>query len=78
MIELPPPDIKNWTARRKAAVVEAVRIGMISVQEASLRYDLTVEEFRSWQRTVEQHGIPGLRTTKARIYRDKGPGSSKE
>ena len=66
-IELPPPDIKNWTARRKAVVVEAVRIGMISVQEACMRYDLTVEEFRSWQRTVEQHGIPGLRTTTARI-----------
>ena len=74
-IELPPSDTKNWTARRKAGVVEAVRLGIISAQEACLRYDLTVEEFRSWQRTVEQYGIPGLRTTKARIYRDKGPGS---
>ena len=53
-IELPPPDTKHWTVRRKAAVVEAVRIGMISVQEACLRYGLTIEEFLSWQRTIEQ------------------------
>ena len=73
-IELPPPDTKRWTARRKAAVVEAVRIGMISVQEACLRYGLTIEEFLSWQRTIEQHGIPGLRATRVGIYRDKGLG----
>ena len=73
-IELPPPDTKHWTVRRKAAVVEAVRIGMISVQEACLRYGLTIEEFLSWQRTIEQHGIPGLRATRVGIYRDKGLG----
>jgi hypothetical protein len=42
-------------------------IGMISVQEACLRYDLSIEEFLSWQRTVEQHGIPGLRATRVGI-----------
>ena len=31
MIELPPPDTKRWVARRKAAVVEAVRMGQISL-----------------------------------------------
>jgi hypothetical protein len=43
--QTPPPDTKHWTVRRKAAVVEAVRVGMISLQEACLRYDLSVEEF---------------------------------
>ena len=61
-------DTKRWVVRRKAAVVQAVRVGMISLPEACLRYDLSIEEFLSWQRTVEQHGIPGLRATRVGIY----------
>jgi len=76
-IELPPPDTKRWTVRRKAAVVEAVRTGMMTLEEACLRYRLTDEECLSWQRTVEQHGIPGLRATRVGLYRDKGPGLKK-
>jgi hypothetical protein len=70
MIELPPPDTKRWTVRRKAAVVRAVRIGMMSLQGACLRYSLSVEEFLAWQRAVERHGILGLRVTRLQIYRD--------
>jgi hypothetical protein len=69
MIELPRPDIKRWTVRHKAAVILAVRVGMISLQEACLRYELSVEEFLAWQRAVERHGIPGLRATRLQIYR---------
>jgi hypothetical protein len=69
-IELPPPDTTHWTVRRKAAVVEAIRIGMITLEEACLRYGLTNEECLSWQRAIEQHGIPGLRATRVGIYRD--------
>ena len=76
--ELPPPDTKHWTMRRKAAVVEAVRIGMISVQEACLRYELSIEEFLSWLRAIEKHGVYGLRATRVQIYRDKGPRSAKK
>ena len=71
MIELPPSDnTKRWTVRRKAAVVQGVRIGMISLQGACLRYALSVEEFLAWQRAVERHGILGLRVTRLQIYRD--------
>jgi hypothetical protein len=76
-IELPPPDTKHWTMRRKAAVVEAVRIGMISAQEACLRYNLSIEEFLSWLRAIEKHGVYGLWATRVQIYRGKGPGSAK-
>ena len=69
-IELPPPDTKRWTVRRKAAVVQAVRVGLIRLEEACLRYGLSVEEFHSWQRAVEQHGIHGLRVTRLQLYRD--------
>jgi Protein of unknown function (DUF1153) len=39
--ELPPPDTKRWVVRRKAAVVAAVRAGVITVQEACRRYQLS-------------------------------------
>ena len=37
------------------------------------RYQLTEEEFRSWQRAYEAHGLPGLRATRLQQYR--GPRS---
>ena len=70
MFELPPPDTKRWVPWRKAAVVHAVRIGMITLMEACLRYNLSVEEFLSWQRAVEQHGTPSLRVAKLQVYRN--------
>ena len=33
--ELPPPDTKRWVTRRKAAIVYAVRAGVISLEEVS-------------------------------------------
>ena len=70
MCDLPSPDTKRWVVRRKAVVVQAVRNGMISLQEACRRYNLSVEEFLAWQRAIERHGIPGLRVTRLQIYRD--------
>jgi hypothetical protein len=70
MPELPSPDTKRWVVRRKAVVVQAVRNGMISLQEACRRYNLSVEEFLAWQQAIERHGIPGLRVTRLQIYRD--------
>ncbi len=61
---LPPPNTRRWVARRKAAVVAAVRANVISLKEACDRYDLTVEEFRSWERAIDEHGVRGLRTTR--------------
>ena len=55
--------------RRKAAVVAAVRVGRITMEEALQRYQLTEEEFLSWQRTFEAHGLPGLRATRVQQYR---------
>jgi len=69
-IELPPPDTKRWTVRRKAAVVEAVRTGMISLQGARRRYGLSVQEFLAWQQAIERHGVHGFRVTRLQIYRD--------
>lgn len=72
-VELPPADTKRWVVRRKAVVVAAVRSGAISLKEACRRYNLSVEEFLTWQRAIESHGIPGLRVTRIQIYRDTTP-----
>ena len=56
--------------RRKAAVVAAVRAGMITVEEACRRYQLSEEEFLAWQRAFEAYGLPGLRTTRIKNYRN--------
>jgi hypothetical protein len=72
-MDLPPPDTKRWVARRKAVVVNAVRSGMISLEEVCRRYELSPEEFLAWQRAIDTHGVAGLRVTRLQIYRDTPP-----
>jgi hypothetical protein len=69
MDELPPPDVTRWTIRRKAAVVTAVARGVLTREEACRRYRLTEEEFASWERAYQEHGLPGLRSTRVQHYR---------
>lgn len=66
---LPPTTTKRWVARRKAEVVSAVRGSILSLEEACSRYTLTVDEFLSWEASIEQHGLAGLRTTRLQHYR---------
>lgn len=66
---LPSPATTRWVIRRKAEVVAAVRDGRLSLDEACRRYALTVDEFDSWRRFVERHGLPGLRATRVQHYR---------
>ena len=69
--DLPTPGTKRWVIRRKAEVVAAVRGGLLSLEEACSRYMLTVDEFLSWQHSIDQHGLAGLRSTRAQQYRQK-------
>ena len=69
LADLPPTDTKRWVIRRKAEVVAAVRGGLLSIDEACSRYKLTVDEFLSWQRSIDRHGLPGLRATRVQEYR---------
>jgi uncharacterized protein DUF1153 len=72
--DLPPPNTKRWVIRRKAEVVAAVRSGLISLDEACRRYTLSIEEFLTWQRLIDSHGMAGLRVTRLQDYRslDRG------
>jgi len=68
---LPPADTTRWVVRRKAEVVAAVAGGLLSVDDACKRYTLSLEEFTSWQRAVDRSGMPGLRVTRIKQYRDQ-------
>lgn len=70
MADLPPPSTRRWVVRRKAEVVAAVNGGLLTVDEVLERYDLTLEEFASWQRAVDRSGMQGLRVTRIQHYRD--------
>ncbi len=67
---LPPAGTRRWVVRRKAEVVAAVNGGLLTINDACERYDLTLEEFASWQRAVDRSGMPGLRVTRIQHYRD--------
>ena len=68
--DLPPANTRRWVIRRKAEVVAAVNGGLLSINDVCERYDLTLEEFASWQRAVDRSGMPGLRVTRIQHYRD--------
>jgi hypothetical protein len=68
LADLPLPGTKRWVVRRKAAVVAAVRGGLLSLDEACRRYSLNLEEFQSWQRHIDCFGLAGLRTTRIQFY----------
>jgi hypothetical protein len=67
--DLPSPNTKRWVIRRKAEVVAGVRLGLISLEEACRRYRLSLDEFLSWQRLIDRHGMRGLRATRVQEYR---------
>ena len=67
---LPPAETKRWSCRRKAAVVVAIRAGVLGRQEARERYILSLEELAAWEAALDKNGIPGLRVTRLQIYRD--------
>lgn len=68
--DLPPPNTRRWVVRRKAEVVAAVNGGLLTLDEVLERYNLTLEEFASWQRAVDRSGMQGLRVTRIQYYRD--------
>ena len=67
--DLPPPSTTHWGIRKKAQVVAAVTEGLLSVEQACARYDLSLEEYVGWQRAVERHGLRGLRVAQIKQYR---------
>lgn len=67
--ELPAVNTQRWTIRRKAALLEALRSGALTLEQARDRYALSAEEIRTWERQLQRHGLYGLRATCVQIYR---------
>ena len=67
--DLPPSNTKRWSTSRKALVITGVRAGLITIEEACERYNLSIEEFLTWQELIDRYGVRGLRVTKIQTYR---------
>jgi hypothetical protein len=68
-LELPAADTVRWSSRRKAAVVVATRLGVISRAEACQRYMLSDEELARWEVAYDRRGIPSLRSVALHLDR---------
>jgi hypothetical protein len=70
LADLPDPNTRRWVPSRKAMVIAAVNGGLISMEEACKKYNLSVEEFLEWK-TAEEYGdlrisrIPEFRRQRA-------------
>jgi hypothetical protein len=67
--ELPPAGTRRWVARRKAQVVTAVRAGRLSFEDACQRYNISAEEYASWEQAIDRHGMNALRVTRLQEFR---------
>lgn len=70
MADLPSSATTHWVSRRKAEVLAAIEGGMLTIEEASARYRLSLEELAAWRRSVKRAGVPGLRITRTQYYRE--------
>ncbi|MGH1329450.1 MAG: DUF1153 domain-containing protein [Paracoccaceae bacterium] len=67
--DLPSPKTRRWVASRKAILVKAVAYGLVSEGEILKTYDLSEEEFRTWQAALNRHGEVALKATSVQKYR---------
>jgi hypothetical protein len=77
VLELPPPGAMRWGARAKAAVVAAIRGGVLTLDEACEQYALSTAEYLSWEAGFDALGLEGLELSGRQLrrrglkYRDK-------
>ena len=69
---LPPAIGQRWVVSRKLYVIEAIRNGGLSIEDACALYSLTTEEILSWRVAYERHGVEGLKIKKLQTYRAGG------
>ena len=47
------PEIKRWTAKRKAELIKQIYRGQTTIPEAAREYDLTQAEIETWMSEAE-------------------------
>ena len=57
---LQSPSPTRWVPRRKAALVLAVRAGLVSLSDACERYEISGAEFATWEAIFDVEGLAGL------------------
>lgn len=67
--QLPPPNTQRWVKSRKIAVIKAIENGVLTDEQACMRYNLSQEELDSWKRALNRYGPGALRTTHLNRYR---------
>lgn len=50
----------RWTAARKAQVVSAVSLGLLTEQDVLHRFSISSEEISDWRQRLRLHGFRGL------------------
>jgi DNA-binding response OmpR family regulator len=59
-VTAPPRTNENrWTFRQKATVVEAIRHGVLSIEEACERYRISLKELTAWEAAIDERGKRG-------------------
>jgi Protein of unknown function (DUF1153) len=66
----------RWTARRKMAVLRAVRSGETSAEEIASLYAISVEELETWSSDYADYGLRGLQQKECATRRSKSRGSA--
>lgn len=67
--DLPPATTRRWVASRKAAVVRAVKYGLISESDALEAWGLSEDELNEWLSAMQHHGERALKATLVQQYR---------
>ena len=60
--DLPPRRHARWLPRQKKIVVLAVQGGVLPLYEAMDRYELSIEEYQSWERQFNTQSPASHRT----------------
>jgi len=69
MLELPLPGAMRWGARNKAAVVTAIRNGLLTLDEACEQYALSTAEYHAWEAGFDALGLEGLELSGRQLRR---------
>jgi hypothetical protein len=75
LADLPQPKNVRWVKSRKLIVVAAVQAGLLTMEDACARYELSREEFLSWHRAFGLEGLANAmqpKTLKASRKRQNG------
>jgi len=71
LADLPSPDTQRWDTKRKAQVVDAVRCGRLTLEQACDIYAMSVDEFLAWQSLFDRYGAKGLMATRVKEFRER-------